>query len=198
MEQVLVVTNLGHVSWRHGVRGENWPTQVGGPQVIGAQCLLLGFTMWRERPGLFCNNTNRALSQTSTNPRSSSCHHYRPRAHRNIPANIKLWKIGRFSRVLAKGLPSTPIPPYTPTPTSRHLKTRRGRIKWCELQSADESQEDEHMRQDSRRSPLCLRGLLVFSIVNKSGNVVFPTELRLKVDSTYLKKHTVFADVASA
>lgn len=54
------------------------------------------------------------------------------------------------------------------------------------------------MRQDSRRSPMCLRGLLVFSIVNKSGNVVFPTELRIKVDSTYLAKDTVFADVASA
>lgn len=59
VEQVLVMSNLGHVSRRHGVRGENWPTQGRGPQVIGAQCLLLGFTMWRERPGLFCNHTNR-------------------------------------------------------------------------------------------------------------------------------------------
>lgn len=71
VEQVLVVRDLGHVSGGHGVRGEDWSAQVGGPQVIGAHRLLLGFTVRRERPGLFCNNNTQsqhrrtALSQTS-------------------------------------------------------------------------------------------------------------------------------------
>lgn len=56
MQQVLVVTDLGHVSWGHGVRGENLSAQVGGPQVIGAERLLLCFTVRGESPGLFCNN----------------------------------------------------------------------------------------------------------------------------------------------
>lgn len=64
------MTDLGHVSRGYGVGGENWPTQVGGPQVIWVQCLLLGITVWRECPGLFCTTqTESALSQTLTNPR---------------------------------------------------------------------------------------------------------------------------------
>lgn len=59
VEQVLFMTNFGHVSWRHGVGGENWATQAGGPQIIRAQRLLLGLTMRGECPGLFCNDTNR-------------------------------------------------------------------------------------------------------------------------------------------
>ena len=70
VKQVLVMTDLGHVSWGHGVGGENWPTQVGGPQVIWVHSLLLGITVWRECPGLFCTTqTESALSQTLTNPR---------------------------------------------------------------------------------------------------------------------------------
>lgn len=55
VEQVLVVTALGHVSWGHWVRGENRPPQVRSPQVIRAQRLFLSFTMWRKGWGLFCN-----------------------------------------------------------------------------------------------------------------------------------------------
>ncbi len=58
MKQMRVVTDLGHVSRGHGVWGENRPTQAGGPQVIRTQRLLLGFTMRRESPRLFCNNNN--------------------------------------------------------------------------------------------------------------------------------------------
>lgn len=36
VQQVLFVANFGHVSWRYGVRRENWATQAGGSQVIGA------------------------------------------------------------------------------------------------------------------------------------------------------------------
>lgn len=53
------MTNFGHVSWRHGVGGENWATQAGGPQIIRAQRLLLGLAMRGECPRLFCNDTNR-------------------------------------------------------------------------------------------------------------------------------------------
>jgi len=66
VEQVLVMTNLGHVSWGHGVGGEDWSAHGGGPQVIGAQHLLLGFTVRGESPGLFCNNNRQGQDQDAT------------------------------------------------------------------------------------------------------------------------------------
>lgn len=71
VEQVLVVTDLGHVSWGHWVGGENWSTQVGRPQVVGAHRLLLGVAVRRESPGLFCNNNTqefRAGAQHAARP----------------------------------------------------------------------------------------------------------------------------------
>lgn len=57
VEKMLVVADLGYVSGRHGVRGGNQSTQAGSPHFIRSQSVLLGFIMWRECTGPFCNNT---------------------------------------------------------------------------------------------------------------------------------------------
>lgn len=53
VEQVLVVTDLGHIPRGHGIRRENRATQVRGPEVVRTQRLLLGVAVWREGSGLF-------------------------------------------------------------------------------------------------------------------------------------------------
>lgn len=54
------MADLGYVSGRHGVRGGNQPTQAGSPHFVRTQSVLLGFVVWRERAGLFCNGTFRS------------------------------------------------------------------------------------------------------------------------------------------
>lgn len=65
VEEMLVMADLGDVSGRHGVRGGNQSTQAGGPHLLRAQSVLLGFSVWRESSGLFCKNTFRNDKQAA-------------------------------------------------------------------------------------------------------------------------------------
>lgn len=65
MDQVLVVTDLGHVPW-HWIGRQNWATQVRVPQVIRAQCLLLCFTVRREGLGFLCNKISTSSQDQNT------------------------------------------------------------------------------------------------------------------------------------
>lgn len=71
VEEMLVMADLGYVSGRHGVRGGNQSTQAGSPQFVRTQRVLLGFIMWRECTGLFCNNTYRNETQAAF--RAANC-----------------------------------------------------------------------------------------------------------------------------
>lgn len=64
-EEMLVMADLGYVSGRHGVRGGNEATNAGSPHFIRTQSVLLGFIMWRECTGLFCNDTFRNDKQAA-------------------------------------------------------------------------------------------------------------------------------------
>lgn len=65
VEEMLVMADLGHVSGRHGVGGGDEAAQVGSPHFVGTQGVLLGFSVWRERAGLFCNNIFRNDKQSA-------------------------------------------------------------------------------------------------------------------------------------
>lgn len=61
VQQVLVVTDFSHIARGHGVGGEDGAAHVGGPQVIGAESLLLGFAVWRVSPGLVCSDNSNTV-----------------------------------------------------------------------------------------------------------------------------------------